>query len=282
MSKPPIDIRPVICDPVTVNAYARLLAEVFHNPKKFTPEYIYWLYCKNPKGHPVGFDAWAGQRLVAHYVCIPISVALGGEYIEALLSLNTATAPDYRGQGLFAQLAELTYQEGQKRGFRLVVGVANAQSTPGFLKKLGFTLIAPLEALVGIGKQRFLDVTQTFFHIHWEQDTLLWRLQNPVNPVTSTTSNGVSAFFARTQIPELFVWCQMKLPWFPSGDAQRLPLLRLFIGLTPEKKSLSWSAAIPRALRPSPLNLILRPLSSAIRLPAKDSVFFSFLDFDAY
>ena len=70
-----------------------------------------------------------------------------------------------------------------------------------------------------------------------------------------------------------------------GGVQARGPLspLRLYLGLVPEGCArFSTYAAIPRFLRPSPLNLIFRPLASPeLRLEA-GRVHFSFLDFDAY
>lgn len=59
--------------------------------------------------------------------------------------------------------------------------------------------------------------------------------------------------------------------------------LRLFIGLIPKvAQSRGLYVDIPSAFRPSPLNLIYRSLSGRVKSIDSETVFFNFLDFDAY
>jgi GNAT superfamily N-acetyltransferase len=103
----------------------------------------------NPDGRAVGFDAWDGERLAAHYVCVPARARVDGRLVPVLLSLNTATHPRLPGQGLFTKLAAMTFEAAGEAGFDGVYGVANANSTPGFIRKLGFQLVRPLDARSG-------------------------------------------------------------------------------------------------------------------------------------
>ena len=75
---------------------------------------------------------------------MPIELADGDQPFTGALSLNTAVHERARGGGVFTRLAEETYDKARVRGIRVVVGVANANSTPGFVKRLGFTSIGPL------------------------------------------------------------------------------------------------------------------------------------------
>jgi GNAT superfamily N-acetyltransferase len=142
---------PVRTDDAALAQYGALFAACFPGANKYTPQYLKWQYADNPDGPVVGFDAWDGERLAAHYVCVPARARVAGEDVRVLLSLNTATHPDYQGKGLFTKLAAMTYNAGAEQGFDAVYGVANANSTPGFLRKLDFQLVRPLEARVGIG-----------------------------------------------------------------------------------------------------------------------------------
>ena len=64
-------IAPVQHDPATLALYGALFDACFPGAGKFTPAYLTWLYAANPDGPAVGMDAWDGERLAAHYVCIP-------------------------------------------------------------------------------------------------------------------------------------------------------------------------------------------------------------------
>src|SRR5215471_2141137 len=157
MTAEPLAIRPAGTDPAQIAAYAGLLESVFATGK-FSEAAVAWRYRDNPAGTVVGADAWDGERLAAHYVTCPLEATVEGRVVKGLLSLNTATHPDYQGRGLFTALAEAAYAQGAAAGYEFVVGVANANSTPGFLRRLGFQDCGRLEA--GILARRpkdFLD-----------------------------------------------------------------------------------------------------------------------------
>jgi len=139
-----LTIRPIVAE--DLSAIAALMRSVHGDGTRLTEGYLRWQYIDNPDGLVVGFNAWDGDVLAAHYACMP--VMMEGE--RWLWSLNTATHPDYRGQGLFPRLAEMTYERGKQEGFAAVIGVANAMSASGFVRKLGFTELGRLGVWVNI------------------------------------------------------------------------------------------------------------------------------------
>src|SRR5665213_2921074 len=165
--------------------YVTLLQSVFTGAKeRYNSTYLRWLYYENPNGAVVGFDAWDDDRAVAHYVCIPLlaNIQSGGPR-KVLLSLNTATHPDYQGRGLFVKLASETYALAAEQGYDAVIGVANANSTHGFVNRLGFQLVTPLSVRIGIGPLQ-IDATAardgaTDLICSWPSEAIVWRLANP-------------------------------------------------------------------------------------------------------
>ena len=252
-------------------------------------EYLDWLYCKNPDGPAIGFDAWDGNQLAAHYVCVPATASVAGKEIRAMLSLNTATHPEYLGKGLFTTLARLTYDTGADAGMDCVFGVANANSTSGFVRKLGFQLVQPLEARIGIGSLGidWAVVTRNVkFQRKWTSESLAWRCANPRNPVFSRRSGALIQLYARAKgflLPAYAELHSQDAPDVASGANHFLSPLRLFVGLIPTGTcSFRNYASIPQRLRPSPLNFIYRSLTNRVANLERGSVSFSFLDFDAY
>ena len=104
----------------------------------FGKDYYRWQYEDNPNGKVVSYNAYYDGILAAHYAAIPVEMSFDGNIVKGLLSLNTATHSQHRGKGLFVKLAQLTYDYAQEHGYKYVIGVANANSTHGFLTKLGF------------------------------------------------------------------------------------------------------------------------------------------------
>ncbi len=285
-----MEFSPVRHDESAYADYVRLFAECFPATDKYSRDYLDWLYRGNPDGQVVGYDARDGDRLAAHYVCIPALARIGGDDVKVLLSLNTATHPDYQGKGLFTQLAERTYATGSALGYDCVYGVANANSTPGFVRKLKFQLVGPLRAMVGFGclGVDFSKMDGVQFRRSWSLKTLAWRCASPVNPVIARERGDRSVFLAPallggTCMAAAEICSDRAAPDLLDKASGFASPLRLFIGLVPPAAQRpAFYVDIPYALRPSPLNLIYRSLSGRVATIDPNAVFFNFLDFDAY
>jgi hypothetical protein len=246
--------------------YADLLGHTF---QKFKPtvEYLNWLYFKNPRGPLVGFDAFDGEKLVGHYACIPTKFQ--GFKRNSLLSLNTATHPEYQGRGIFQILASNTYASAEK-DFANVVGVANNNSLGGFVRKLGFQKIGNLELRFGFLNRQF-EGSRVF-----TDDDLNWRTSCPerpmkirkIKPGLNVASVKVSAYLPSLQS---FIFQTGATP----GERQ-FPKL----GMTLDwRRDYTPIIKLPNKFKPSPLALIFKPLqeTDATRISS-----FAFPDFDAY
>lgn len=94
--------------------------------------------------------------IAANYSVSPMRVAIGGRAVRAALSLNTMTAPEHRGEGLFVRLASMLYERMAEDGYGLVIGFPNQLSNPGFITRLGWkdtAEIPTLELAVPAGKE---------------------------------------------------------------------------------------------------------------------------------
>jgi GNAT superfamily N-acetyltransferase len=278
---------PIRFDDKALAEYGALFSECFPTTKRFTPEYLSWLYLHNPDGHAFGFDAREGDVLAAQYVCIPAQANIDGQLMRVLLSLNTATHPQFQGKGLFTKLAAMTYEAAEAAGYAGVYGVANANSTPGFVRKLDFQLVRPLEAMVGVGGIDSASSTSgaAAFERVWSTAALEWRCANPYNPVARRRQGGTWQFHAPAAGPLLQAYAELTLPGeidlAPTG-APASPL-RLYLGLMPDEiRRFRGYLSIPQRFRPSPLNLIYRPFTTKDTRLDPTRIKFSFLDFDAY
>lgn len=269
--------------------YGTLFSACFPDARKLSNlEYLRWLYAANPSGPVVGYDARDGGRLVAHYACVPADVAVDGRTRRGLLSLNTATHPEFQGRGLFTLLAEETYTTGANEGFECVYGVANANSTPGFVRKLGFTLVSPLESRLGVAPLGRLDWHRldefARFRRAWTDGALTWRVRNPAAAVQAQRlRSGVLGFSAPTGRRVVRAWAEMPaIAGLTVEHRVAHPSPRVWLGLLPAGLGRARAyAQVPERLRPSPLNMIVRGLADPITLHPSE-VFFNFLDFDAF
>ena len=183
----------------------------------------------------------------------------------------------------------MTYDNAANLHFDMVYGIANANSTPGFVQKLGFQLVAPLEARIGIGRLPITDKEEVFhsdvFQKFWDFPGITWRLGNPAIMVYVTKfADGTRGFHAATGIPFLRAYAECFLD-FPVTGSRSISIItpRLFIGLLPGRSfRCTRYQSIPKCFKPSPLNLIYRNLQNGGAMLEAHSVLLSFLDFDAY
>lgn len=259
-----------------LKAYSDLLSKVFPSTQKYTVDFLRWQYVQNPNGYVVGFDAYVKGQLVAHYVTIPVVYQKNKSLFKGLLSLNTATDPNFQGKGLFTQLAERTYALGQSLGFDFVIGVANQNSTHGFIKKLGFELIAPLDVYLFVGKGSNQNNQPDFFSSRLDGDTINWRINNPSNPYKYNNS------FVYSATDKSFIKACLSAVYKVNQADTCRPFVKMEIGLN-NRPSTLMKLKLPDSLKPSPLNLIFKKLNTAINLDVdKSGLYFELIDFDAY
>lgn len=85
----------------------------------------------------VGYLAFAENgEPGAFYGVFPLNVKIGGKIVSAAQSGNTMTHKNHQGKGLFVRLAKETYALAAEEGIRFVFGFPNANSYPGFVRKL--------------------------------------------------------------------------------------------------------------------------------------------------
>jgi GNAT superfamily N-acetyltransferase len=283
MSADELEIRPAGASPSQIAAYSTLLSEVFGAGPKFTPEAIAWRYRDNPAGVVVGADAWAGETLAAHYVTCPLQAVVEGRTLKGVLSMNTATHPNHQGKGLFTTLAHNTYEQARAAGYDFVLGVANANSTPGFLRKLAFQHVGSLQAGVLLSPPRRFAGRDLQYRADWTPELLAWRLANPATRYAVGKCGSVTGVWAPTHLPGVRCAAFIEEP-APAQPRGRALGPALYIGVDPRLNlQAPGFLALPERFRASPLNVIWRPLSDAA--PPKlnfERVAINFLDFDPY
>ena len=259
-----------------LDQYANLLQGVFR--KHFlTQEYLNWQYFQNPNGYAVGFDAISEGSVVAHYACIPLR--LWGTDEPILLSLNTATNPQFQGKGLFKKLAQATYEHASK-SFIAVVGVANKNSFPGFVRSLGFIQLGNLDLRIG----PLSLPARSPQEVQYTPDFLNWRTSSPRGGFSmKEAGDGV---VVKRQVSRFAPPLRAFIPhlgYVENIDSKRPIETKLTMTLDWTSSGIrSRGVSMPQRLKPSPLHLIYRNLqgdSSTVTTPLTR---FTFLDFDAF
>ena len=267
-------------DNALLQKVVNLFTDTFYWTKKFSMKYLKWQYLDNPNGKVVSFNAFAENgELAAHYATIPINMMIAGKKEKGLLSLNTATHPNHQGHRLFTLLSDETSKYAARNGYKFVIGVANANSTHGFLKYLGFYMVAPLEFKIGMGDIFKSPIPENLNRVIWDKETLLWRLKCPEYKYSAA---GNTIHGCRPE--PLFHTNVAKIPEGISRDMlgvkKTFDLFNIYIGLGVNTKN-GLYFNLPKFIKRSPFNLIFKDLTGGT-LPkiTKDNIFFQLLDYD--
>ena len=295
---------------------ADLLKQVFPTARVSRLDYLRWLYDESPFGPVIETNLDDAEGRAGHYALVPIDLSVDRTIVRAGLSVNTAVHERARGGGVFVRLASETFEQARANELHHVVGVANANSTPGFVRRLGFELVMPLPATVLVplpGRPRALrsgPATPDAFRDGglaanaedllappsrgigrvWTTETLRWRLAAPGSRYALHRSEemlAVTTVDARRAVRVAVILAVFAAHTLDAASLRALVRtvcryhrapVALHVGVN-ERASFA-GIPLPKRLRESPLNLIHRNLVGAGR-PGPFARF-EFLDFDAY
>jgi hypothetical protein len=293
-------------------ATAQLLVEAFGQDAPTDVRYLDWLYIQNPAGTVVDANLDDELGCIGHYSVVPKIIAQGGESWRVGLSLNTAVAARARGGGLFTKLAFEVIDKSRAEDLSGILGVANANSTPGFVRRLGFTVEKSLPVKVGVanpaasrnlasGEEALAAIAvieaarrtadpYTAAPV-WTEELLRWRFARPGAAYFAYADADGGVFGAKTRQAGMPFACLMGLfVARPGACLGRLVSAACAASGTPLYVYGGWNRdvavaglPVPMGLRPSPLNLIWRDLTDARARPTPSRFRrFEFIDFDAY
>ncbi|MDR1724924.1 MAG: GNAT family N-acetyltransferase [Bacteroidales bacterium] len=261
-------------DDVAIGKTCSLLQKAFPKATKFTPDFLKWQYVENPLGKCIGYNAFDGEKMISHYIGLPIEMNLFGSQCKGILPINVATDPQYGGKRLFSTLAAKTYALAAEEGYDFVIGVANAQTTNAYIKHLGLYLIAPLDVRIGFGTKIY-DNPQNFnCYRRWTSETLEWRMRNPDNHY-AFSNNILTSRIAK--VCQTVSYCSQK----PNNvcNKKHFSLLNLYVGLGADLKKGTYFQ-MPSFVKHSPFNLVFMDLKGSLPIIKKEDMFFRLIDFD--
>lgn len=260
-------------NPVEMQRLVDLQNTVYEGLHRFTDEIFKYWYLENPQGQAIAFNAYDGDLMISHYVCVAKKMVIEGRVVNGILSMATVTHPNYRGRGLFKTLAKMTYDCARENGYEFVIGVANANSYPGFMKYFPFQSVGQLNFKVGYGRHISPASNKTFTGF-WDEESIKWRCKKYKQD--GNTIIGDYGRFGRTLMGCINEQLVDKIH-LPKAGLSLKPTL--FIGLGGEPKGIF--VKMPKIIKHSPFNLIFLDLTDG-KLPpiTKDNIFFQLFDFD--
>ncbi len=259
--------------------------EVYKGKHTFTEDDFKYWYLDNPNGKVISYNAVYGDVIAAHYAIIPMKMEIEGRVAKGALSMATVTHPQHQGKGLFKKLAQITYENAKKEGCEFVVGVANANSFPGFIKHLGFYEVSQLDVLLGI-KDKIEPSSKKQFSVYGNMESVSWRINKPGEYLCRGKNIfGYYPLWKWKKCPFLHTYLGVIPAEFSNlltiGKTPKLLRpFNLYVGLGSNARDLGYHR-VPRFIKHSPFHLIFLDLTGG-QLPqmTKDNVFFQLMDFD--
>lgn len=194
------------------------MAELFEKSfgKIINNQYLHWRYLENPINDILVAVSIEDKCVVANYSASPCLICIEDKVYKTGLSMTTMTEPNYRGRGLFPQLANELYNYMTSSDYLMVWGFPNVKSHQIFNKYLWWTDICTIPMMQLSLMNCKKEVSNPYFDnefnlnymesksieslIHVKKDTqyLRWRYSN--NPINSyenfviSHGNNVSSF----------------------------------------------------------------------------------------
>lgn len=143
-------------------------------------DYICYEYFNNVNGDVLmrlALDEENGV-IAGQYAVIPMKMKVNRKIVNCLMSVNTLTRKEYRGQKIFTGLADSVFEDAADKGYEFVYGMPNQNSYPGFVKKLRFDNIgavplylkpiSPSNMVMDFKKSKILEVLAKPFNMFFD------------------------------------------------------------------------------------------------------------------
>lgn len=123
---------------------AALLAAELKSERYHDARYLAWLYDANPAGHAIRGSVDDEHGRIAHCALVPQEWRGPDRTLRLAVTLNAAVATRAQRGGRFTALTRELFARAAREGIAGTLTVANRNSTPAFLRKLGLRMVRPL------------------------------------------------------------------------------------------------------------------------------------------
>ena len=125
-----------------LNQVKKLYEESYNRKKPVN--YFRYRYLSSPFGKPIVLLMKYKKKIIGLYAIHPVKLQIENKSVLGGYSFLTMTHPDHVGKGIFTSLAKKTFDLAKKKKYNFIYGFANSNSYYGFVNKLGFTELKPI------------------------------------------------------------------------------------------------------------------------------------------
>ncbi len=281
------------------------------DPRFKRPDYLDWLYRRNPEGAALHAEVERDGRMLAHVAAIPQRWRSGTQEHQVGLLVNFMATGDGRRLGYLPELVRRLRSAGAERDAPGAFAVTNATSTPVARRILKGRHLGPLPVAVGISRGRPPGVSSQpatpdavaalaswtpparGWHQVWHEPLLRWRVDRPGATYAVHRADDAAAITTTTTVAKVRFTVICKLLRLDDGAGLRPADDLIDAACRHHRTSAYVHAGIeaqfsvrglqpPRRLLPSPLHLLYLPVADEPGPSFRDLASFAFLDFDAF
>lgn len=135
----------------TTEELAALFATSFSDEYNIcSPSFLQWQCFDNPNGDAFIISARdkVTNELVGVRTVLPVLLTIESRHVKAALAVNTFAREDFRGMGVFTNTVRRCHEYAPREGIEIIFSFPNANSFPGYTKKLSYQCLGHLNYLV--------------------------------------------------------------------------------------------------------------------------------------
>lgn len=270
------------------------LSRIFKKNSKFqlkqgySIEFLNWLYNENPNGKAIINNVYEGEKIIAHFALVPITVLYNNRTCKSALSVFTSIDENHRNLLFFYQLANQSFELAKSLGIRFIISVASEIGSELYIKCFKFKLIAPLDVKISWSKFQERNETNHKFEILRDNATVQWRLRNPRFKYQVFKENEKYIIFNNNY--KLF---KMNMGYISNIDLDLKNMiifnkkkistpLNIWMGLNNNLKDEKISFNFPNILKPSPSNFIIKDLENEKINLVKNDIKINLIDYEVF
>jgi hypothetical protein len=291
---------------------AAFLHREFGAIKFANTDYLSWFYDLSPEGVAVCGTRDDVHGRLATYSLVPQWWRNGSERVRLGITVDACVRAGAQRSGVFTQLATEVFEESASLVVEGTLTIANANSTPAFVDKLGLVALGPLpvRAVAAAGASRGVDrldvddaslaalaadcaARTTIGWVHdWNEEALRWRLASPVGAYalhrderawcvsTRSSVGGVPVAVILALIPRRGQRGVNARAVVTKACRHHRAVVAIHAGRNADV--VVRGLPVPRRFLPSPLNLLARGFGARATDTLIDVATYEFLDTDHY
>ncbi len=295
-----------------LRATSEFLHREFGADKFDDPRYLRWCYETGPEGAAIQGIVDDDHGRLATYALVPQRWRNGDEVARLGITVDACVRSGAQRSGVFRALAADVFERSGNAGLEGTLTIANANSTPVFIEKLGMVAVGGLPVRATVPVRRGPDVTQvaadetalaamaedaqarttTGWVRDWDIDSLRWRLASPVNDYVIHRAAELWCISTRSAFAHVPVAVVLSL--IPRAGRRDVDAARVIGAVGRHHRAPMVihagrhadvripGVAVPRRLLPSPLNLLVRGFGERPTESLRDVTIYEFLDTDHY